>query len=160
MFTPFDIDNELRADVRVGSVVSEKERWTSLFVALGELRESLCFGYWIRSGEFNLIKACSPSRAPESHLPSTGREMTEPAGVPEAGRDRAECQDSRPTGVFASYRARRAMFGCMSAARCAMNHVHGLGRLSGLGCCGHEIAVCWCIWLFVSRSRKLEMVPL
>ena len=58
--------------------------------------------------------------------------MTEPAGVPEAGRDRAECQDSRPTGVFASYRARRAMFGCMSAASCAMNHVHGLGRLSGL----------------------------
>ena len=33
MFAPFDIDEELRADVR--SVVSEKERRTSLFVALG-----------------------------------------------------------------------------------------------------------------------------
>ena len=36
MFTPPDMDKEVRVDV--GSVVSGKERWTSLFVAEGEPR--------------------------------------------------------------------------------------------------------------------------
>ena len=95
--------------------------------------------------------------------------MTKPAGVPEAGRDRAECQDSRPTGVFASYRARRAMFGCMRAASCAMNHVHGLGRLSGLAavvtksqCVG--VSGCLCLghvnwrWCLCDKNSDMQSI--